>query len=213
MTITVTDTAPRVWVGCLFCYVTGRLVGDWFPATEAEEIDLAAVHKASGRRWSACEELWVFDHEFVPVRGEFGLLEAAQWGACFEDVGPQQWPALCAWVESGAHVTEGHGPIPSIPDFEERYCGRWDDFREYAVASLKRRLAAAMSRLGCPTLSHLQDRVLRRLAGEGLGDFRAPPRQLGRGDTDIARLVHHVIDLTAKGIKGCDRSAPGAGQE
>lgn len=35
------------------------------------------------------------------------------------------------------------------------------DFREYAVASLKRRLAAAMSRLGCPTLSHLQDRVLR----------------------------------------------------
>lgn len=35
------------------------------------------------------------------------------------------------------------------------------DFREYAVASLKRRLAAAMGRLGCQRLSQLQDRVLR----------------------------------------------------
>lgn len=72
------------------------------------------------------------DHEFVPQRGEFGLLEAAQWGACFEEVGPEQWPALCAWVESGAHVVEGHGPIPSISDFEERYCGHWSSFKEYA---------------------------------------------------------------------------------
>lgn len=132
MTITVTDTAPRVWVGCLFCYGSGRLVGEWFPATEAEGIDLAAVHKGAGRLTTACEELWVMDHEFVPQRGEFGLLEAAQWGACFEEVGPEQWPALCAWVESGAHVVEGHGPIPSISDFEERYCGHWSSFKEYA---------------------------------------------------------------------------------
>lgn len=68
----------------------------------------------------------------VPVRGEFGLLEAAQWGECFEEVGPEQWLALCAWVESGAHIVEGHGPIPGVPDFEERYCGHWDSFREYA---------------------------------------------------------------------------------
>jgi len=34
------------------------------------------------------------------------------------------------------------------------------DFREYALASLKRRLRAAMARLGCRTLSQLQDRVL-----------------------------------------------------
>lgn len=35
------------------------------------------------------------------------------------------------------------------------------DFRHYAVSSLKRRLRHAMSRLGCPTLSRLQERVLR----------------------------------------------------
>jgi chemotaxis protein methyltransferase CheR len=34
------------------------------------------------------------------------------------------------------------------------------DFRGYSKASLKRRLAAAMTRFGCETLSQLQDRVL-----------------------------------------------------
>jgi chemotaxis protein methyltransferase CheR len=34
------------------------------------------------------------------------------------------------------------------------------DFRSYAPASIKRRLQAAMERLGCGTLSQLQDRVL-----------------------------------------------------
>ena len=41
-------------------------------------------------------------------------------------------PALCAWVESGDYVAEGTGDLPSISDFEERYQGHWDDFREYA---------------------------------------------------------------------------------
>ena len=34
------------------------------------------------------------------------------------------------------------------------------DFRQYARASLKRRLAAAMPRLGCETISQVQDKVL-----------------------------------------------------
>ena len=34
------------------------------------------------------------------------------------------------------------------------------DFRQYAVASLKRRLAAAMPQLGCETASQVQDKVL-----------------------------------------------------
>jgi chemotaxis protein methyltransferase CheR len=34
------------------------------------------------------------------------------------------------------------------------------DFRSYATASLKRRLGTAMGRLGCQTLSQLQDRIL-----------------------------------------------------
>jgi chemotaxis protein methyltransferase CheR len=35
------------------------------------------------------------------------------------------------------------------------------DFRQYAIASLRRRMLQAMDRFGCATLSQLQDRVLR----------------------------------------------------
>lgn len=132
-TITATDETPRVWIGCLHCYNSGDLVGEWFPALGADELTLSDVHKGSGRRWSACEEVWVFDHEFIPVRGEFGLLEAAEWGRVFQEVGAEQWPAVCAWVESGCHVTEGTGDnIPSLSGFEERYQGHWNSFDEFA---------------------------------------------------------------------------------
>ena len=35
------------------------------------------------------------------------------------------------------------------------------DFRQYARASLKRRLTVALGHFDCPTLSQLQDKVLR----------------------------------------------------
>ena len=56
------------------------------------------------------------------------------WVGCLAEVDEHLRPALCAWVESGEYVAEGTGldALPSISDFEERYCGRWDDFREYA---------------------------------------------------------------------------------
>lgn len=86
MTIATTDTAPRIWVACLHCYNSGRLVGEWFDAPEAESIDLAAVHAGSGSLSVGCEELWVMDHENIPVPGEMGLAEAAEWGEVYEEV-------------------------------------------------------------------------------------------------------------------------------
>lgn len=132
MTTTTTAAVPRVWIGRLVCYNTGHLVGEWFDAVGADEVTLTDVHKGSGCLSGDCEELWVMDHESIPVRGEFGLLEAARWGRCFGEVGAERWPAVCAWVESGCHVVEANGPTPSLSDFEERYAGRWDSFREYA---------------------------------------------------------------------------------
>lgn len=29
-------------------------------------------------------------------------------------------------------MAEGTGDLPSIPDFEDRYCGEWESFRAYA---------------------------------------------------------------------------------
>ena len=126
-----TDTTPRVWIGCLACYNAGSLVGDWFAASTADEVTTYDVHGAHSRADSH-DELWCFDHENLPVRGELDPLTAAAWGRVYTEVGPEHWPALCAWVESGNYIAEGTGDLPSISDFEERYCGAWDTFDDYA---------------------------------------------------------------------------------
>lgn len=43
-----------------------------------------------------------------------------------------QWPALLAWVETGCYVVGGDN-LPSASDFEERYCGCWESFTDYAA--------------------------------------------------------------------------------
>lgn len=132
MATTLADQTPRVWIGCLHCYNSGYLVGDWFDAAGADQVSLNDVHAATSRLSKACEELWCLDHEYVPVDGEFGPLEAAEWGSCFEEARAELWPAVCAWVRSGSYVAEGRGDLPSISDFQERYAGHWDTFKEYA---------------------------------------------------------------------------------
>ena len=126
-----TDTTPRAWIGCLSCYNEGRLIGEWFDAATADEVATYDVHGAHSRA-DLHDELWVFGHENIPVRGELDPLAAAEWGRVYTEVGPEHWPALCAWVESGDYVAEGTGDLPSISDFEERYQGHWDTFAEYA---------------------------------------------------------------------------------
>lgn len=129
MTTTTIDTTPRVWIGCLACYNDGKLAGDWYNAIDAEEVTTADVHG----RDSSHDELWVFDYENIPASGEMSPAYAADWGKCLAEVGDSLRPALCAWVESGDYVAEGIiGDLPSIYDFEERYCGEWESFEDYA---------------------------------------------------------------------------------
>ena len=132
-TIRITDTAPRAWLGCLACYNNGRLVGEWFDAEDADEVTLADVHGGADRVGEGCEELWVMDHENIPVEGEMSPSDAAEWGRAILDVPEHLRGALCAWVASASYVAEGTGDLPSIPDFEERFCGTWGSFRDYAV--------------------------------------------------------------------------------
>lgn len=127
-TMTTPDTTPRVWIGCLACYNAGQLVGDWHDASDAEEVSADDVHG----RASSHDELWCFDIENIPVRREMSPNEAAEWGRVFDEVDEHLRPALLAWVRSGDYVAKGTGDLPSIPDFEERYAGHWDDFDEYA---------------------------------------------------------------------------------
>lgn len=133
MTITslTTDITPRVWVGCLACYNAGRLVGDWYDAEQADTITTYDIHGAHSRADSH-DELWVMDHENIPVKGEMSPADAAAWGRCLAEVDEHLRLALVAWVESGDYVAEGNSDLPCIPDFMERYCGEWDSFDDYA---------------------------------------------------------------------------------
>lgn len=60
------------------------------------------------------------------------MTAAAEWGRLLADVDEWQRGALAAWVQSGDYIADGGGDLPSLPDFEERYAGGWDSFREYA---------------------------------------------------------------------------------
>lgn len=127
-----TDTTPRAWIGCMHCYNDGRLIGEWFDAAGADEVTLADVHGGAGRVRAGCEELWVTDHENIPARGEMSPYDASEWAQAILAVPEHARAALGAWVESGDYIIEGLGDIPSVSDFEERYAGCWDSFREYA---------------------------------------------------------------------------------
>jgi len=103
-TTTATD-APRVRVGCLHCYNSGRLIGRWYPCTDAAEVDLEGVHADSRGPYQGCEELWCVDLENLPVRRKTDLFEPLVWGEFSTEVDDDLWPAVCAWVESGSHVS------------------------------------------------------------------------------------------------------------
>lgn len=135
-TTTITATTPRVWIGCLACYADGRLVGEWFAAEDADTVTADELHGSSNVETdqddSPHEELWCFDHEHLPITGECSPTEAAEWGNLLADVHDWQRDALLAWVRSGDYTAIGRGDLPSLPDFDDRYAGHWDSFRDYA---------------------------------------------------------------------------------
>lgn len=48
MTITITDTTPRVWPTCLNCYSNGRFVGQWVDCSDAADVALEQPHEGTG---------------------------------------------------------------------------------------------------------------------------------------------------------------------
>ncbi len=116
-----TDATPRAYVACLACYLNGRLTGDWFDADLAEAVVPATIHGIHART-DGHEELWVLDHENLPVVGECSPQEAARVARAVLAVGPEQREAFVAWIESGDYVKDGDGS-PSASNFEERFEG------------------------------------------------------------------------------------------
>lgn len=131
MTTTETDETARVWIGCMSCYVSGRLVGEWFPATGADLVTVEAVHGSSRLpRWD-CEELWCYDHEGLPISGECSPMEAARWAERLAEVEEHLRGAFRDWVACGAYSADSDG-LPDPDEFVDAYRGQWPSFRAYA---------------------------------------------------------------------------------
>lgn len=103
-TATTADTAPRIWVGCLACYNSARLVGEWFDAIDGDEITLPDVHGGARHVRPGCEELWVLDHENLPLRDECSPHDAAQLARVVEEVHESDREAFMAWALSGDQI-------------------------------------------------------------------------------------------------------------
>ncbi|MEJ0038268.1 MAG: CheR family methyltransferase [Gammaproteobacteria bacterium] len=71
------------------------------------------------------------------------------------------------------------------------------DFRQYARASLKRRLTAALGHFDCPTLSQLQDRVLRTptMFPQLLDFLTVPVSEMFRDPSYFRSLREQVIPI------------------
>jgi len=71
------------------------------------------------------------------------------------------------------------------------------DFRQYARASLKRRLTAALSHFDCPTLSQLQDKVLRNptMFPQLLDYLTVPVSEMFRDPSYFRSLREHVVPI------------------
>lgn len=134
MTIAATNTnAPRIWAGCLACYNEGNLVGLWAQANEAKYVSPQDVHDASEVAYLADtpghDELWVFDHENLPIPGECDLRAISPWAEAYAELDNDDlWPAYLVWCTDVA----GDTTPPDTRMFLEAYRGTWNDREDFA---------------------------------------------------------------------------------
>ena len=135
--MTTTETTPtmplRVWPGCLSCYNAGQLVGAGIDAADAGELTIERLHELAGAPLRlGCEEMLCLDGDGPwPGFHEMGLSEAQEWADAYAEVKPWLWPALSAWVASGAYVAAGNGSVPVPSDFIDHLHGEYDSWADF----------------------------------------------------------------------------------
>jgi hypothetical protein len=129
-------SAQRVWLGCLGCYVDGRLIGDWYDAAEAPagvaEITWTASMGTPSLDHGSHEELWVFDHDGFGglLAGDCSPAEARSLAEVIARVTADGYPldAFAAW-----RANDPSGDLAeSADDFAEHFAGEWRDVEAYA---------------------------------------------------------------------------------
>lgn len=146
---TAINAAPRIWVGCLHCYNCGRLVGDWFDATDAADLTPEDIH---GRPVdSEHDEIWVFDHDLMGVTDEMDLMHAARIAAVYEECEDRgiDWELFLAYCDHNCSDPKENDPA----DFEDYHLGQYADFETFAYQDAKE----ALDQAGIP-----EDSIARR---------------------------------------------------
>lgn len=117
MTATCETATPRAWVGCLACYNTGRLVGDW-----VDGIDAGDFVPCTGR---GHEEWWVFDFEgyLGALSVECSPVEAQRIAEALQATEEYPPAAVAAWIANGCD---------DLDDLADAYLGEWDSLEAYA---------------------------------------------------------------------------------
>lgn len=128
-----TTAIPSVWVGCVSCYASSRLIGQWFTATEIADVTLDDVHDGTDGPWPECEELDIFDSENLPSNANLTLDGVAAWGDAYAELVDADNTAL--WPAYVALANDWHAADPdncTVEQFTDQYQGCFASFDEFA---------------------------------------------------------------------------------
>lgn len=73
-------TEPQAWIGCLAAYNSGHLHGEWVDLDCEVALDEACKKILATSPVDDAEELWVMDHEGLPISRECSPAEALRLG-------------------------------------------------------------------------------------------------------------------------------------
>lgn len=145
----------RVWIGCLFCYNGGRLVGKWFDAITAGDVTSNDVHGYNQQAWmryrdergfierlvDTHEELWVMDMDETEgwLTTECSPLYAQDVAETLESVedGHYSPEVVLAWADHKGirdEVIRDSFDGSQSRDFDDDFCGFYDDEKDYAYS-------------------------------------------------------------------------------
>jgi antirestriction protein len=155
MSVSTTTGEPRACVVCLSCLNEGRALGVWLHIEDAAvEADASigcyceggdpcthityggqgeAAKYPSGALYVACkrcggDEWEMADWEYLPpsLRTVRGFYELAQEWAALDD--PEALYIFAKWYDPAGKLSVSE----LVTAHEDRYCGEWDSFRDYA---------------------------------------------------------------------------------
>lgn len=135
-------TTPKAWVGCLGCYNSGALVGEWLEGESCGDIVAAGLARVethgdyTAPRCVKCggDEFWVFDHEGYGdlLGGECSPSEAQAVAVAIATI---EGEGLDIEAVS-AYASNHHYDVAAFDewraDFEDSYRGEYDSVEDYA---------------------------------------------------------------------------------